>query len=274
MSWLISVIILAVIQGLTEFFPVSSSGHLVLAETFFKLTDELSRSGSILFELAVHLGTLGAVVIFYRERIIGILDTIRGWVAGGFKIRDDLRVDLEFLLYLVVGSLPAAVVGLFFRDRISGLFDSPSAASVLLVATGIFLLLGKDRGSDLQLTWKSALVIGAAQAIAIMPGCSRSGWTITTALLLGIGFRKAAEYSFLLSIPPITFGFLLELGAFPGEISSQTAVTLLTGAIISFLSGWLALRLLLGILSRGTFHRFAYYLMPAGGAAFIYFYFF
>ncbi|MGM0484940.1 MAG: undecaprenyl-diphosphate phosphatase, partial [Candidatus Krumholzibacteriota bacterium] len=239
-----------------------------------RLTGELSRSGSILFELAVHIGTLGAVIIFYRERIFSIIDTLKVWSCGGFRIRDDLREDLQFFLFLAVGSLPTAVVGLFFRDRISSLFDSPSTSSVLLMVTGVFLLLGKDRGTNLPLTWKSALLIGAAQAIAIMPGCSRSGWTITTALLLGVGFRKAAEYSFLLSIPPITFGFLLELGAFPGEISSRTAATLVIGALVSFLSGWLALRLLLGILRRGTFHRFAYYLMPAGGAAFIYFNYF
>jgi len=274
MNWLISVIILAIIQGLTEFFPVSSSGHLVLAESFFRLNEELSQSGSILFELAVHVGTLGAVVIFYRKKIGRIIRVLSGWAASGLRIREDLIIELKFVLYLVVGSVPAAVVGLFFRDSISGLFDSPPSAGVFMIITGLFLLTGRDRGTDVPINWKIALLIGAAQAIAILPGCSRSGWTITAALLLGVGFRRAAEYSFLLSIPPILFGFLLELGAFPGKISPQTGATLVIGAVISFLAGWLALKLLLGILRKGNFHRFAYYLLPAGSIAFIYFYFF
>ncbi|MBD3179429.1 MAG: undecaprenyl-diphosphatase [Candidatus Latescibacteria bacterium] len=272
MSWLISVIILAVIQGLTEFFPVSSSGHLVLAESFLSLNEELSRSGSILFELAVHVGTLGAVIIFYRDKIGRIVSNTLSWASGGFRVREKQKPELQYLLLLVVGSVPAAIVGLFFRDRISSLFDSPMAASAFLVLTGIFILFGRERGGGISLSWRAALLIGAAQAVAILPGCSRSGWTITAALLMGIGFERAAEYSFLLSIPPIIFGFLLELGDFQGGISTQTSVILITGAVVSFISGYIALKLLLGILSRGSFHRFAYYLLPAGSVAFIYFY--
>jgi undecaprenyl-diphosphatase len=121
------------------------------------------------------------------------------------------------------------------------------------------------------MTWKIAALIGIAQAVAILPGCSRSGWTITTAMLCGLGFTAAAEFSFLLSIPAILGALLLEsISAGPGITMGETAV-LIASAAVAFASGYAALRLLVWILGRGRFHRFSWYLIPAGTAAFIWF---
>ncbi len=266
-------IILAIIQGLTEFFPVSSSGHLVLAEALLGVEGKMGPGHGILFEVAVHVGTLGAVVTVYRQKISGILRSFFSWLYSGLEFTEEIKPDLKYILWLLIGSVPAAVVGILMRDWITPLFANPVAASGLLVLTGLYLMLSRGRSGGAGLDWKLALMIGLAQAVAIMPGCSRSGWTITTAILLGAGFKRAAEFSFLLSVPAIIGAFIFELNltAFHLDIRSVTVLSL--GAVVSFISGWLALKLLLGILKRGTFHRFSYYLIPAGLAALLYFYY-
>lgn len=219
------------------------------------------------------MGTLGAVVAVYRQKIRSILKSFFSWVFSGLKVREELIPDLKYILWLIAGSIPAAVVGVFLRDWITPLFTNPVAASGLLVLTGIYLLLGRGRRGGGELDWKLALLIGLAQAVAIMPGCSRSGWTITTAILLGTGFKRAAEFSFLLSVPAIMGAFIFELNLASFHIDFGSAAVLSLGAVVSFVSGWLALKLLLGILRKGTFHRFSYYLIPVGLAALLYFYY-
>jgi undecaprenyl-diphosphatase len=143
--------------------------------------------------------------------------------------------------------------------------------SVLLVATGLFLLLSKARKRRRSLSWHAAIIIGLAQAVAMLPGCSRSGWTITTALLLGLDFEKAAEFSFILSIPAVCGALILEILTDFAYISAVSITGLAIGAAVAFISGWIALKLLLRIIRLGVFHRFAYYLLPAGSASFLYF---
>ena len=256
--------ILAVIQGLTEFFPVSSSGHLVLAEALLGAHARLALPDSILFEAAVHVGTLGAVVTIYRKRLVRIFGALILWTRAGFRRKESFDDDLSYAGWIVVGSIPAGVVGLLFRDVILRAFNSPSLAAFLLVLTGIFLLFGKGKSSDSGFTWSAVLLIGLAQAVAIFPGCSRSGWTITTALLLGIGFSRAAEFSFLLSVPAIIGAFLVEFQLSGESLTKDLIVILFVGGIIAFVSGFVALKLLLRILKHGNFYRFSYYLIPAG----------
>jgi undecaprenyl-diphosphatase len=265
-----TIILLAVIQGLTEFFPVSSSGHLVIFESLFGMRGRGSAHG-IIFEVAVHLGTLGAVIIFYRRKLLLLCRAALALVssgAGGFR---RYREEIVYIGYIIVGTIPAAAVGVLFHDRIESTFNSPALASIFLVATGAFLLTSRLHCVSWNLTWYSALCIGLAQAVAILPGISRSGWTITSGMLLGLGFAQAAEFSFLLSVPAILGAMALELMKGPMPLTTNSAMPLIVGAAGAFLAGWLALKLLIGILTRGAFHRFAYYLIPAGILAFLYF---
>jgi undecaprenyl-diphosphatase len=264
------VLLLAVVQGLTEFFPVSSSGHLVMFEALFGGRGDAS-AGSVLFEVAVHVGTLGAIVVFYRRKLRALLVATLAVLGSGRKGWEAHRGEARYIGYIVAGTIPAALAGVLLRDEIAGAFDAPALASAFLVATGAFLLLGRRRAVSRTLSWRTALVIGAAQAVAILPGISRSGWTITTALILGLGFAEAAEFSFLLSIPAILGALVLEIAAEPPAMTVEALLPLVVGAAAAFLSGWLALRLLIGVLTRGAFHRFAYYLFPVGFAALYYF---
>lgn len=245
----------------------------MIVESLLGVGGKMADGSTILFEVSVHVGTLGAVIVVYRDKIRSIIAAFSRWLARGLKVEEGEGADLIYIVWIALGSLPAAIVGIFFRDQISSLFVSPAATSLCLIATGAFLLLGRGRGGNRELAWDAVLIIGAAQALAILPGCSRSGWTITTALILGVRFDRAAEFSFLLSIPAIFFAFLLELGSAAGSITPGTFTTLILGAAISFAAGWVALKLLLGILSKGSFHRFSYYLIPLGVGALVYFYY-
>jgi len=264
------VILLAVVQGLTEFFPVSSSGHLVILEALFKTREGNAQAG-LMFEIAVHLGTLGAVIIFYRAKLIRLCQALLASALSGRDGYDRYRDEVRYVGLVILGTIPAGIVGLLFHDEVEATFNSPSLSALFLVATGIYLLMTRMRAVRGSLGWQSALIIGVAQAIAILPGCSRSGWTIATGLLLGVGFAEAAEYSFLLSIPAILGALVLTLAKEPGVLSAGSFAPLAIGAAVAFLTGLVALKLLIGILTKGAFHRFAYYLLPVGIAAFVYF---
>jgi undecaprenyl-diphosphatase len=257
------VILLAIVQGLTEYLPVSSSGHLVLVEELLGARGE-GGLGGVMFEVSVHVGTLAAVLWFYRRRIGSLIRSARDFVISGFRMADRTEADLRFILYVAVSSIPIALVGLAQRGLISDAFDSPRFVSSMLIATGIFLLFSRRRRGGGRLTMRAALVIGVVQAIAVMPGCSRSGWTITAGLLLGLGFEEAAEFSFILSIPAIIGALGLELYMTTWDAVSGQIPMLALGALVAFVSGLFALKLLLGILGRGALHRFAYYLIPIG----------
>lgn len=264
------VILLAVVQGLTEFFPVSSSGHLVIIESLFGMRGEGAAPG-ILFEVAVHVGTLGAVVIYYRRKVWALCRAVFALLFGGASGRERYRSEIRYLGLVALGSVPAGVLGVAFNDQVEATFNAPSLSAIFLVATGVYLLTSRLRLARWTLTWRAAVVIGCAQAIAILPGCSRSGWTIATGLILGVGFAEAAEFSFMLLVPAVLGAAALELVKAPPALASGAAAPLAAGVAVSFLSGWLALKLLIGILNRGAFHRFAYYLVPVGIAAFVFF---
>lgn len=267
---MISILVLAVVQGATEFLPVSSSGHLVIVQALLGFREE--GSGSVLFETAVHGGTLVAVVVFYRGRIAALLGSLASWLGNGLRADDEReRRAVRYAGLLIVGSIPAGVVGLVFRDAIAGAFDRPSLTSACMIATGLFLLLSRRGGRGPVIGWRTALAVGAAQAVAILPGCSRSGWTITAAIICGVGFMEAAEFSFLLSIPAVAGALLLEVSTADLAGTPGGAPGLLVGAVAAFLSGYAALRLLVWVLGRGTFHRFSWYLLMAGTASLIYF---
>ena len=229
---LIQVVILGVVQGLTEFLPISSSGHLVLAEKILQI-----KSENIAFEVFVHFGTFMSVVVIYRKEIRGIVKAMFGFASP--SPQDPLTDDYSKLLrLLIVGTIPIAGIGLLFQDLIEKAFTSHLLASLMLIITGAFLLSTQfSKRKSEKIKWVDALLIGFSQACALLPGISRSGFTIGTGLFLGIDPKKSADFSFLLALPAIlgaTFLKIFEL--FKEEFTNQQFFGYMVGAFVAFLS--------------------------------------
>jgi len=252
-------ILLGILQGLTEFLPVSSSGHLALAEHFFSI-----ESPGVAFEVYVHFGTAMAVVLFFRGRIASILNALARWVLRLQHDADELRLAL----HLAIGTVPAAAIGYFLAPRVEQAFGSPVLVSILLLVTGFILWFSGKLfpGTKLRTTLLDAVVIGAAQALAILPGISRSGSTVTAGLALGLDRRAAAEFAFLLSVPVILGAAAVSVGdAYAAGTTSGAALAL--GTLAAFLSAIPAIYLLLKAITAGKLANFAYYCWAVGGVS-------
>jgi undecaprenyl-diphosphatase len=241
---------------LTEFLPISSSGHLVVLQEWLGF-----EKPELLFDAALHLGTLIAVVVYFRR---DLNDILRG-LTGVEDLRDPAR---HTLLLIVVGSIPAVVAGLLVALFLEEMFSSTALVGVTLMLTGLALhsvrrcALEGGRGME-EMTVRDALLVGIAQAAAIVPGLSRSGLTISAALLLGVERTAAARFSFLLAIPAILGANALEV-VLQYHRNDIGAATFILGILVSAAVGYLALRILIGALLRGRFHSFAWYLWPLG----------
>jgi undecaprenyl-diphosphatase len=267
-------IILGIIQGLTEFLPVSSSGHLVLLQQLLGL-----KEAELFFDVCVHLGTLVAVMIVFRQDIKNIIMALwRLFALAGQKdrIRSTIQSDseLKLALLIVIGSIPTALLGLGFSSIADRLFASILIVGLMLIVTGLLLWLTRWTTKRAQppvvdrLSPKNAFLIGIVQGLAIIPGISRSGSTISIGLLLGIKRETAARYSFLLSIPAIVGAGLLSLK----DGLSGTDLTLLiplVGAVTAAIVGYAALRILLQMVKKGHLYMFAPYCWLVGIAAII-----
>ena len=250
-------VILGIVQGLTEFLPVSSSGHLVVFQHFFDVP-----GNRVAFDLLLHFGTLIAVFIFFRRDLLHILrELVRELAARrpGSATR--------FLCMLVVASVPAAVVGLGLRGYTETMFHQPWLAAAMFTVTGGMLLATRrvqrcGTHTLYALPWKAVLIIGMAQAFAILPGISRSGATIAAAMFLMVRRDDAARFSFLLSIPAISGAFLLEL-LNVADIGVFLSPGYLVGFATAFLVGLGALKLLTALIHRNRFYAFAPYLFAA-----------
>jgi undecaprenyl-diphosphatase len=263
------IIALALLQGFCEFLPVSSSGHLALAQACFGLTEP-----EIIVDLVLHLGTLAAVIYYYRQTLLTLVIELQYLPKAAvslikfsfyYKTHPDFRLGI-----LIIGAcFPTAAVGLFFNDFFISLFASIPAVGLALIITSAVLTLtslAKPGGRTVaQMTIVDALVIGLVQGLAIAPGLSRSGLTIGAALLLGLDRDLAAKFSFILSIPAIVGGLLLTAGT--GSGSSFGPSLLLVGVLISAGSGYLALKLLTALIDKGRFHLFAPWCFLVGLAA-------
>jgi undecaprenyl-diphosphatase len=240
---------LAALQGITEFIPVSSSGHLVLAGWLM----ELPREG-ILFEVVVHLGTLVAVLGVYGRDLLGLL-------AGAFRGE---RRSLRTIGLLVLASVPAAAAGLLLGDLVERCFASPLLTSLMLILTGtvLFFVRKAAQGKAELPGPTAALAVGLAQALSLLPGVSRSGLTVSAGLLTGLRQDMAARFSFLLAVPAIAGAGMLKLGT--AHTASVPTGSLLVGLAVSALVGYLALRLLLRFLRMGRFTSFCYYCWTVG----------
>ena len=243
-------IILGIVQGLTEFLPVSSSGHLVLTEALLGVS-----SNDITFEITVHLASLLAVFIYFRHSILRLLQSI---------VRPHMIEERRMIVFLIVGSIPAGVVGVLFKDFFERAFGDPFMAAVFLLVTGAILLSTRFvRPGEKRVTGIRALLIGCGQAVAIFPGISRSGSTISAGLLLGVKPEVAAEFSFLLAIPAIGGAAILqtkELMNLNAALFGPYAV----GFVTTFLFSLAAVYAVLSVIRRGRFNYFAYYCFAAG----------
>jgi undecaprenyl-diphosphatase len=226
MTW-IQVIVLAIVQGLTEFLPISSSGHLVLVPSIFGWTDQ-----GLVFDVAVHFGSLGAVCIYFRNDLAGLLRGGLNVVTGQFE-----RAEAKMAMAIGIGTVPAAVAGLLFASWIADNLRHPSVVVATLAGYGVLLALADRLGRRQRIIadvgMRDAVVIGLAQALALVPGTSRSGVTISAALALGFQRRDAARFSFLLSAPVILLATLYEVAVLIMDGGAVSWSTLAVAALIS-----------------------------------------
>lgn len=252
MDWL-QVLVLAVVQGISEFLPVSSSAHLILVPVLTEWQDQ-----GLAFDVALHLGSLSAVIIYFRQEI-GQMITSSLAALRGKGINEDARLAF----WVTIATIPVGLVGLLLHDAISGYMRSTLIIGISLISFG--LLLGyadwRKRGtrSEYQLRLKDVLIIGGAQALALIPGTSRSGITITAALMVGMSREGAARFSFLLSIPVIVLaGGLEAVGLFKSPQSIDW-VAMLAGTLISGLSAYLCIHYFLVVIKKLGMQPFVVY---------------
>jgi undecaprenyl-diphosphatase len=251
-------LLLGIVQGLTEFLPVSSSGHLVIAQALLGV----QPAGGIVFEVAVHIATLAAIVLFYRHRIWSL--------AGGMLAAEG--DSWRYVAKLFVATLPVVLVALTARDWIEQQFESLIVVGLCLLATGGIVWSTRYtslRSLASEPTWMAALLIGCAQAVAILPGISRSGTTVAVAMALGLAPLVAAEFSFLLGVIAIAGAGVLLLP----ELSAVSALemrAIAIGSAAALISGLAALWLFLWLLRGKKFHLFAWYAWIVGIAILVF----
>ena len=252
------ILILAVVQGIAEFLPISSSGHLIilgaLLDEFSSSVSELSESPTL--EIILHAGTLGSILVVFWKRILNLLTR-----------------DRRVLPLMVIGTVPAAIVGLTIKAQFSALLMNPILAAVMLLVTGCMLVvlgrLSQREGCYTELNWRAAMMIGCFQAFAILPGVSRSGSTILGGRLLGLKNEDSVTFSFLLAIPAILGASLLAVKDIwqqlrAGDTLEFSIAELAIGALVSFLVGLVALTWLIGWSRKDRLHWFAWWCFPAG----------
>ncbi|HCU13139.1 MAG TPA: undecaprenyl-diphosphatase UppP [Gemmatimonadetes bacterium] len=250
-------IVLGIIQGLSEFLPISSSAHLTLAPWLFGWEDP-----GLAFDVALHFGTLLAVLWYFRMEWLTLIKAAFGIVTTGRVETPEKRK----VIYLIVATIPGAIGGLMLQSRAESAFRDPQIIAIALMVMGI-VLWAVDKAVDQrrilgEMRWVDALLIGLSQVIALIPGVSRSGSTITTARGLRFDRESAAEFSFLMSMPIIAAAVVLE----GPKALQQGGLTneLMSGVVASAISGWLAISILMRFVSRHSYRIFAFYRVALG----------
>jgi undecaprenyl-diphosphatase len=265
---LFKAVILGIIQGLTEFLPISSSGHLVIGSALLNFHEP-----GITFEVFLHCGTLLAVVFAFRSDLRQMIGSF--FIPSAVR-RADPRLDrlYRWNFYVIIATLPAVFFGLLLKDSIDSIFDNILFTFGFLALTGILMLLTRfieERGAEVN--WLRSLVIGIAQALAIMPGLSRSGSTIFAGMATGLNRETAARFSFIMSIPAILGAVVLKLGELrtvPPSSAMVTSIAVGTGAAV--ISGYFAIVLLMHLVRRGRLQWFGYYCLGLSGAGFAWYF--
>lgn len=263
---------LGILQGITEFLPVSSSGHLVLAQSL--IGRDLGTG--IIFEVVVHFGSFCSIVLYYRKLIAEILGdlfksvTPEGLKNGMYKTNSNVK----FCLFILISMIPAVIVGFTMQDKIEELFMNPFFVSCMLLITGTLLFTTKFvKDPQKEVNGVRSLVMGIAQAFAIIPGISRSGSTISVGLFSGMKREDVANFSFLMVLPVLAGAMLLAiLDLLENGIETAAIITLVVGFFTSFVSGYFALSYLVNLLKKAKFYYFSYYSWIIGAAGVIYFF--
>ncbi|MFO0337043.1 MAG: undecaprenyl-diphosphate phosphatase [Pseudomonadota bacterium] len=254
-------VVLAIVQGISEFLPISSSGHLILVPRFLGWEDQ-----GLAFDAATHVGTATAVLLYFRQ------DLWRMFVAGLRSVTHrEWNADARLAWGVVLGTIPVGLAGLLFKDTIETAFRNPMLVAANLAIFGILLWLadrygrGRREVSDIQ--WKDVAIIGAAQALALVPGTSRSGVTMTAALALGLTRHAAARFSFLLSVPATTLAGLLAVYDFVSEPAAQEAsfAMMALAVVVSGVTGYLTIHYLLKFIQKVGMAPFMVYRLVLAG---------
>ena len=259
MSW-IEAIVLGLVQGLTEFLPVSSSGHLTIAKDLFGI-----ETSNLSFEVVVHAATVCSTIVAFRKQIWELL-------RGFFNLQ--MNPQKEYIFKIALSMIPVFVVGVFFKEQVEAVFGSGLliVGCMLLLTAALLWLSGflsaQRMGEGRPVGWKDAFIIGIAQACAVMPGLSRSGSTISTGLILGVKKEDVAQFSFLMVLVPILGEAFLELvgGELSGGVSGVAPVALALGFVSAFLSGLFACTLMINIVKKAKLWVFAVYCAIVGVA--------
>lgn len=252
-------IILGIIQGLTEFIPISSSAHLVIAPYLFGWS--IQPQVAFIFDVLVQVGTLVAVVVYFWQDLVAIL---RAFVTGLITRHPFADPQARLGWYLILATLPAVILGVLIKNLVEKAFSSPLAAALFLLGTAALLVigerLGKRTGKMEHLNWKDSLVIGLFQAISLFPGISRSGATISGGMMRNLDRPSAARFSFLMSVPVMLGAALVTIKDLVGIPNFTSYIpTVLAGFLTAAVVGYLAIRWLLSFLSRKPLYVFAVY---------------
>jgi undecaprenyl-diphosphatase len=252
-SW-IEAILLGFIQGLTEFLPVSSSGHLAIGKELLGI-----ESTNLKFEVVVHAATVTSTLVVFRKDILKLLQ-------GLFKFK--LNEETDYLLKIGVSMIPVFIVGMFFKEEVEAIFGSGLmvVGISLLITAALLILTGFVKPSEKRLTFGRAFIIGIAQSIAVLPGLSRSGSTISTGMMLGLKKDEVARFSFLMVLIPVLGEAFLELisGEFTAPGSDISPLSLGLGFLSAFTSGLFACKVMIALVKRAKLTPFAIYCAAAG----------
>ena len=275
---LIQAILMGIVQGLSEFLPISSSAHLVFTSNFYKVMKNIpivqSSSEEVFFDIMVHLGTLIAVLIFFRKDIVKILKAM--WHA--LKTKDWSDKEAKLGLFIMAGTVITVILALPINEIAEKLVYKPAIVGGLLFITGFTLLYSEYKSKKIEaktenVDLKTSILIGLAQGLAALPGFSRSGWTIATGLFMGLDRVTAARYSFLLSIPIILGASMV----YPlvkidvAEAISYNWTAILVGTVVSGITGYLCIKYFMKFISKFSLAIFGYYCILAGIATAIFF---
>jgi undecaprenyl-diphosphatase len=270
-------ILMGIVQGLSEFLPISSSAHLVFTSNFYKVFKGIEiveeSNQEIFFDIMLHLGTLIAVIVFFRKEILEILSAL----YFGLKEKNYTDKNFKLGLYIILGTIISVLVAFPLNELAGGLVFKPAIVGGLLIITGCLLLFSehysKKISSKQEIGIKNSILIAVAQGLAALPGFSRSGLTIATGLLCGLERKVAANYSFLLSIPIILGASMI----YPlikldfAEVVNYNWASILIGTIVSALSGYLCIKYFLKFVSKFSLAVFGYYCLIVGIITFIFF---
>lgn len=276
---IIKAIILGIVEGITEWLPISSTGHMILVDEFLKLnvSDEFKE----MFEVVIQLGAIMAVVVLYWKQIFPFGKKNNVHPLRQSRIGSYIKTDIFSMWFKVlVACVPAAVIGLLFDDKLNELFYNPWTVAIALIVFGIAFIIienwNKGRSSKInsisEITYNAALIIGVFQLIAaVFPGTSRSGATIVGALLIGISRTAAAEFTFYLAVPVMFGASLLKIVKFGTDFTSNELAILAAGLIVAFVVSIFVIRFLMGYIKKHDFKVFGWYRIILGALVIAYF---